>query len=98
MMTQGILDDSSHGNLGCPHLFRALKRCKPRMHLFGHIHEGYGAKVVTWNGGDGMSFGQADNKENCYPASTYCPMEFGRETLCVNASIVDGRNRPRNDP
>jgi Icc-related predicted phosphoesterase len=31
------------GNLaGCPDLLDAIRRVKPRYHIFGHIHEGYG--------------------------------------------------------
>jgi hypothetical protein len=100
---KGFLDESSHGHLGCKSLLRALRRCKPRMHCFGHIHEGYGAKVVTWNENNNevegeTVFRKAESKENCYPASTHCPMEFGKETLLVNASIMDGKDRPRNNP
>ncbi|TVY45078.1 Metallophosphoesterase domain-containing protein [Lachnellula subtilissima] len=38
----GLLDGSSHGHLGCTGLLHALQRCRPRMHCFGHVHEGYG--------------------------------------------------------
>jgi Icc-related predicted phosphoesterase len=36
----GILDYSLRGNLnaGCVHLMRAVERCRPRIHCFGHIH------------------------------------------------------------
>ena len=33
---------------GCPHLLRGLMRCRPLVHCFGHIHEGWGAEVVNW--------------------------------------------------
>ncbi|KAI0133555.1 hypothetical protein BJ170DRAFT_606663 [Xylariales sp. AK1849] len=33
---------------GCPHLFGAIRRAKPLLHCFGHIHEGWGSKLVTW--------------------------------------------------
>lgn len=35
-----LLDDGLE--VGCPFLKRALPRCQPRLHVFGHIHEGYG--------------------------------------------------------
>lgn len=35
-----LLDDGTE--VGCPFLKRALVRCQPRLHVFGHIHEGYG--------------------------------------------------------
>jgi len=56
MMTHGppmgLLDDSLHGHLGCASLLHALQRCRPRMHCFGHVHEGYGAKWVAWKEDD----------------------------------------------
>lgn len=33
-------------NVGCQDLFDALERVKPKLHVFGHIHEGYGHQVV----------------------------------------------------
>lgn len=41
-------DITAHGNVGCPHLLRAMARAKPLIHCFGHIHEGWGAETVTW--------------------------------------------------
>lgn len=39
----GILDRTARGdNAGCEELLSAIKRIKPKYHLFGHIHEGYG--------------------------------------------------------
>lgn len=34
--------------LGCRHLFRAVRRARPKLHVFGHVHEGYGAELVRW--------------------------------------------------
>ncbi|KZF19839.1 hypothetical protein L228DRAFT_270617 [Xylona heveae TC161] len=54
MMTHGPpygrMDATTRGeNVGCPHLLRAVERCRPRLHVFGHIHEGWGAERVTWS-------------------------------------------------
>lgn len=44
----GILDlvprDNLQGyeHIGCKDLLRAVRKVKPRLHIFGHIHEGYG--------------------------------------------------------
>lgn len=39
----GILDKLYDGeSVGCEELSEALKRIKPRVHVFGHIHESYG--------------------------------------------------------
>ncbi len=39
----GILDKNARDeHTGCEELRHALKRVRPRLHIFGHIHEGYG--------------------------------------------------------
>jgi Icc-related predicted phosphoesterase len=39
----GIGDRTSRGvPVGCEDLLAAVRRIKPRLHVFGHIHEGYG--------------------------------------------------------
>ncbi|RAL10734.1 Metallo-dependent phosphatase [Aspergillus homomorphus CBS 101889] len=45
----GVLDYTAHGQrAGCPDLLAAAARARPPMHCFGHIHEGWGARLVTW--------------------------------------------------
>lgn len=45
---RGIMDyTASDQRAGCPDLFAAVARARPRLHCFGHIHEGWGAKLVT---------------------------------------------------
>ncbi|KAG5980952.1 hypothetical protein E4U55_003462 [Claviceps digitariae] len=42
-----------HGDLlkyGCEHLLRALWRVRPRLHVCGHIHEGYGSEWLHFDG------------------------------------------------
>jgi Icc-related predicted phosphoesterase len=44
---RGILDKTLEGEeCGCPYLRKELDRIKPKVHLFGHIHEGYGARLI----------------------------------------------------
>ncbi len=39
----GILDQVAYGgHVGCEELAKELHRIKPKIHVFGHIHEGYG--------------------------------------------------------
>ena len=40
----GLLDrvQDTGEEVGCPFLKRAVERCHPKLHVFGHIHEGYG--------------------------------------------------------
>ncbi|PWY93252.1 Metallo-dependent phosphatase [Aspergillus sclerotioniger CBS 115572] len=46
---RGILDIASSGSrTGCHCLFEAIAWSRPRLHCFGHIHEAWGAKLVTW--------------------------------------------------
>ncbi|KAK2762209.1 hypothetical protein FQN54_001218 [Arachnomyces sp. PD_36] len=45
---QGILDRTDNKRAGCSDLFQAVARARPRLHCFGHIHVGWGAKLVTW--------------------------------------------------
>lgn len=48
---RGILDRTdSKERGGCEHLFAAVAAARPRLHCFGHIHEGWGAKLVAWRG------------------------------------------------
>jgi Icc-related predicted phosphoesterase len=46
---KGILDECEQGNMGCENLLRAARRARPRLYCFGHIHEGYGSKLITWD-------------------------------------------------
>jgi len=51
---RGILDqvtarysDNQGEHVGCKYLLEKIKEIKPLIHLFGHIHEGYGIKMPT---------------------------------------------------
>ena len=46
MPPYGVCDTNSSGvRSGCRHLLTAVReRVRPRLHVFGHIHEGYGHK------------------------------------------------------
>ncbi|PYH42612.1 metallophosphatase domain-containing protein [Aspergillus saccharolyticus JOP 1030-1] len=46
---RGVMDLTASGQqAGCLELLAAVAHARPRMHCFGHIHEGWGAKLVTW--------------------------------------------------
>lgn len=46
---KGIMDYTyGRERAGCPDLFAAIAQARPLLHCFGHIHEGWGAKLVTW--------------------------------------------------
>lgn len=47
----GILDQESGGeHCGCRFLRSTIERIQPRLHIFGHIHEGYGHEVMLHTG------------------------------------------------
>ena len=114
----GILDrvlgasgrmDSS---VGCEHLLRAVKRAAPRLHAFGHIHEGYGKRLVRWGQteeseiGDELESGELDMADVLEKGHAFIDisatgsrmLEWGQETLFVNAAIMDASYIPRNAP
>lgn len=51
---RGVLDRSwmTGEHVGSPELLAAVRRARPLLHCFGHIHEGWGAEVVAWGGDD----------------------------------------------
>jgi predicted phosphodiesterase len=59
---RGFLDEA-HGNrhVGCDHFLAALKRVKPAVAVFGHIHEARGTKTVTWDDGSSTLLCNAAN-------------------------------------
>ncbi|KAH7316542.1 ser/Thr protein phosphatase family protein [Stachybotrys elegans] len=56
---KGVLDlASNRSRAGCPQLFQAVHHARPKIHCFGHIHEGWGAYIAKWTG---------DEKEGAFP-------------------------------
>lgn len=122
MMTHGppfgILDATRTGEkVGCVHLLRAARRCKPRLHCFGHIHEGWGAQKLRWKEGDDLDVRVEEHVESVADiepdeekmleqravdvdigSGSATAVEFGKETLMVNASIMTVSYRPWNAP
>ena len=109
----GILDYCPQGNVGCPNLLHAVRRVKPLMHCFGHIHEGNGMEIVDWKkkkaAGAGEQpklrkneaihrFFEDEGSENPYPEAFMWEGGRGERTLAVNASIMTGDGRPENMP
>jgi len=107
LMTHGppedILDMTfNDANVGCRALLRAASRARPLLYCFGHIHEAYGAEMVTWKD-DNTKIG-ADAIEsqtptpNAYPKPSNWPVKSGKETMMVNASIMNLKYQPTNAP
>lgn len=43
-------------NLGCPLLRKRVEQIKPMVHIFGHIHGGYGATKIDWDNNQSTIF------------------------------------------
>jgi hypothetical protein len=104
MMTHGppknILDWTENGTVGCEALLRAVSRARPKMHCFGHIHEANGMTLVTWKD-SGIGTEAIESKvenDNLYPGAKRWKIREGKETLLVNASIMDLGYKPTNSP
>lgn len=81
---------------GCSKLWTAIERTRPRLHCFGHIHEGYGSQVVRWEGPNGVTIGDVPVTECDADVSTLPPPRQGT-TLLVNAAIMShggNNNKP----
>jgi len=107
MMTHGppedILDWTFNGaNVGCRALMRAASRARPLLYCFGHIHEAYGAEVVTWKDDKSQIGTDAIESKlstpNTYPQPNKVPVVFGQESLMVNAAIMNLNYKPTNSP
>ncbi|KAH8700501.1 Ser/Thr protein phosphatase family protein [Talaromyces proteolyticus] len=107
---EGVLDEvNDYGgqkkNVGCEHLLNACARARPRLHVFGHIHEGFGAVRQNWRTLKRERIRQDQEtvleQRSCYydlSRDAEEPLVFGEETLFVNASVVNARYKPENAP
>jgi hypothetical protein len=109
IMTHGpsysILDKCNNGNVGCHNLLQATSRARPLLHCFGHVHEGYGAQVIKWEEDRGVFGEQAiawggrgTPQMNAYSEFSNCLIKAGRETLMINAAIMNEKYLPYNAP
>lgn len=67
---QGVLDyvPGSASHVGCEELAKSIEELKPAVHVFGHIHEGYGLEKRIWEGGRETLFINASNCNLRYEA------------------------------
>ncbi|KAG9006752.1 hypothetical protein FRB90_009762 [Tulasnella sp. 427] len=55
---EGIHDKTTRGEIvGCPTLLAHLNRLRPKLHVFGHIHEARGATIHHWDTDSGAEDG-----------------------------------------
>lgn len=76
MMTHGppryILDRTEDDvAAGCEHLLRAVCRARPRLHCFGHVHNGWGAMKGSWDTSTKLEAGKEDD---CFDVSDRNPL------------------------
>ncbi|KXG47375.1 uncharacterized protein PGRI_012450 [Penicillium griseofulvum] len=84
--------------LGCAHLLRTLWRVKPRLHVFGHVHEGAGTDWMLFNGLQNAyerTVAARGGVKNLLStiwefAKAYVRPPTEAQCLLVNASIVGG--------
>ena len=106
---RGILDWCPQGNVGCPHLLQAIRRVKPLMHCFGHIHESSGIEAIDWRNATPEQrtprtneavhrLFEDDSSINPYPEPFLWKNGRGNRTLAANASIMTGDYKPENAP
>ncbi|POS81235.1 metallophosphoesterase domain-containing protein [Diaporthe helianthi] len=98
----------SHDDAGCPSLWAAVTRARPRVHCYGHIHESHGMVKQSWEGdGEQMVLERAVAGEvtrDIQPVSLCAgdegsiPFEAGSETLFVNAAIMSVAYKPHQSP
>ena len=95
------------GGLGCEFLLAELWRIQPRLHVFGHIHAGYGQEWVQYNSLQRAYEAAATAGGGCFKLGRilyelitdfFRPAKESRGLL-VNASIVGGfRDEMRRTP
>ncbi|KAJ0124916.1 hypothetical protein J7T55_006259 [Diaporthe amygdali] len=96
-------------SMGCAHLLREVWRTRPRLHVFGHVHEGYGREWVGFDKTQGAFEGVVINT-GLERILSFGRLVFeiirerfrsAREASCllVNASMVGGLwDRERRKP
>ncbi|EXF74004.1 hypothetical protein CFIO01_05830 [Colletotrichum fioriniae PJ7] len=86
--------DGKGVNCGCSKLWQAVQRIRPRIHCFGHLHEGYGSQVIEWRTNGTQTVADPVIKEgNIIKA----PEREARKTLLVNAAVMN-HHGPNNKP
>ncbi len=70
---QDLVKDSSKDNkyifAGCEELRNAVERIQPRLHVFGHVHEGYGQCVLKCTPRDILCVNASIMNENYEPVN-----------------------------
>jgi Icc-related predicted phosphoesterase len=71
----GVLDATARGeSVGCPELYHRVRKVKPKLHVFGHIHESAGVRQE-----DGTTFVNAACLDLSYKPYTHKPFVIDLE-------------------
>ncbi|KAK8139323.1 hypothetical protein PG984_002703 [Apiospora sp. TS-2023a] len=86
----GIMDyTDSNQRAGCLQLFGAVARAKPLLHCFGHIHEGWGGKLVAWRDplpSSSINVGGEDEQQPQQEPSHFTHIDNGRSVVVEKLS------------
>ena len=94
---QGVLDEVEGGvgwngmHVGCEHLWEAVKRARPRLYVFGHIHEGWGAEKWMWRSTlqQLMGFGLQSNGRRVKRWDADVPVEEKEQWVREKGRFID---------
>ncbi|KAK8026490.1 hypothetical protein PG991_003546 [Apiospora marii] len=83
----GIMDyTDSKKRAGCPQLFGAVARAKPLLHCFGHIHEGWGGKLVAWRDPPPPLVSEGEGEGKKHEPSHFTHIDNGRSVVVEKLS------------
>ncbi|KAG9029675.1 hypothetical protein FRB95_005016 [Tulasnella sp. JGI-2019a] len=77
---------------GCPTILERVSQVQPRLHVFGHIHEGRGATIKTWEQRDAAGGADTDGGAGSHAVTTFvnaANMPMGTDRL------LDARGKRR---
>ncbi|KAJ0355930.1 hypothetical protein COL26b_000551 [Colletotrichum chrysophilum] len=95
----GVLDRTAGGErIGSAGLFAAVRRAKPRLHCFGHVHRGWGAKLVRWRRSegaalaDGLAAGEGEGEGPAAAVSHFADIDHEKSVAVESlAGLTPGR-------
>lgn len=87
-------------HLGCPRLWQAIARVRPKMHCFGHIHEGHGTQIATFHHSKTATIKNVETaeKKGLPYISTTSAADGDNMTVLVNAAIMTHGDEENNKP
>lgn len=81
---KGHLDSTGKG---CPHLLREIRRVRPRLVVFGHIHAGYGREEISYDDGVQRAYDSVMTTDRGLGAVVSASFWVGLQWLCLVLSM-----------